>query len=186
MGNFYTNYTLRGPTQQQVVTALEGRSAFVTPQESGCVVVYDEESDSQDMEVLSSLAGRLSEELHCAVLAVLNHDDDILWYQLHHNGELQDEYNSSPDYFEDVEETSGPSGGNAERLCRAFGSRKIAEVKSILENSGENAYVFAVERHEHLVRALGIPLFSVGKGYSYIADGEVPEGLSEEQLMRVG
>jgi alanyl-tRNA synthetase len=171
MGNFYTNYTLRGPTQEQVAAALEGRSAFVTPQQNGCVVVYDEESEDQDMEVLSQMASRLSEELRCPVLAVLNHDDDILWYQLYADGELIDDYNSSPDYFEEVEESTGPSGGDAEGLCRAFGSRKVAEVKRILQEPFGDKYTFAVQRHEDLARALGIPLFAVGKGYSYIARG---------------
>jgi len=32
MGNFYTNYTLRGPSQQAVAKALAGRSAIVTSQ----------------------------------------------------------------------------------------------------------------------------------------------------------
>jgi hypothetical protein len=184
MGNFYTNYTLRGPSQQQVAAALNGRTAFVTPQENGCVVVYDEESDAQDMAVLSDLASQLSDELRCPVLAVLNHDDDILWYQLYDHGQLTDEYNSSPDYFEDIDDPSGPTGGDAEKLCAAFGSRKVPEISSILKKSDD--YTFAVQRHEQLAHLLGIPLFGVGLGYSYIARGELPEGLREDQLVKVG
>ncbi len=39
MGNFYVNYTLRGPSQRAVAAALGGRSAFVTPDPRGAVVV---------------------------------------------------------------------------------------------------------------------------------------------------
>ena len=77
MGNFYTNNTLRGPSQQAVAAALAGRSAIVTPAQDGCVVVFDEASDEQNQEVITELAARLSREFDCPVLAVLNHDDDI-------------------------------------------------------------------------------------------------------------
>ena len=83
MGNFYTNYTLRGPSQQAVAAALAGRSAIVTHEQDGCVVVFDEASEDQGQEVITGLASRLSRELSCPVLAVLNHDDDIFWYQLY-------------------------------------------------------------------------------------------------------
>jgi hypothetical protein len=89
MGNFYTNHTLRGPSQQAVAVALAGRSAVVAPSQDGCVVVFDEQSDYQDTHAISSLAERLSREFDCPVLAVLNHDDDILWYQLYLNVAVQ-------------------------------------------------------------------------------------------------
>ena len=72
MGNFYSNYTLRGPSQQAVATALAGRSAIVTPEQEGCVVVFDEESDEQNQEIIVELASRLSGQFRCPLLAVLN------------------------------------------------------------------------------------------------------------------
>ena len=88
MGNMYVNYTLRGVTQRAVADALSGRACIVTPAVNDTVVAFDEESEKQDVRVISSLASRLSRELFCRVLAVLNHGDDILWYQLYVNGEL--------------------------------------------------------------------------------------------------
>src|SRR5690242_12194507 len=119
MGNFYTNFTLRGPSQQAVAKLLTGRSAFVTSEQNGVVMVFDEECDTQDQAVITELGERLSRKFGCAVWSVLNHDDDILWYQLYLAGELVDEYDSTPDYFEDSEEPSdsGPKGGNANMLC---------------------------------------------------------------------
>jgi uncharacterized protein (DUF433 family) len=186
MGNFYTNYTLKGPSQPAVATALAGRSAIVTPERDGCVVVFDEQSDDQDAAVITELASRLSRELRCPVLAVLNHDDDIFWYQLYLNGELADEYDSSSDYAS--LEPSGPAGGDAEKLCTAFGSGALAEVESILRRSSfeEGGYMFAVKRHADLARALGIPSFGVGAGFRYVTDGELPEGLQEADIVRVG
>lgn len=187
MGNFYTNYTLRGPSQQTIVAALAGRSAIVTPAQDGCVVVFDEESEDQDTEVITLMASRLSRALRCPVLAVLNHDDDVFWYQLHLSGELADEYDSSPGYFDPAAEPSAPAGGDAQKLCSAFGASAVAEVERILRKSSfdEDGYAFAVERHEDLVRALGIPSFGVGSGFGYVSEGELPEGLAEDSLIRV-
>jgi hypothetical protein len=187
MGNFYTNYTVRGPSQQAVAVALTGRSAIVTPQQDGCVVVFDEQSDEQNMEVLTELAQHLSGQLRCPVLVVLNHDDDILWYQLHVGGEPVDSYDSSPSYFDADAAPSEPEGGDAQKLCAAFGSTNVAEVESILRKStfDEGGYTFAVERHADLARALGLPGFAVGGGYSYVSDGEIPEGLADADLLRV-
>ncbi len=187
MGNFYTNYTLRGPSPQDVATALTGRSAIVTPEQDGCVVVFDEQSDDQDSAVITELASRLSSELRCPVLAVLNHDDDIFWYQLYLNGELADEYDSSPGYFDPSAEPSAPAGGDAQKLCSAVGAASAAEVEIILRKSSydEDGYTFAIERHTDLVRALGISPFGVGAGFRYISEGELPEGLDEDSLLRV-
>jgi hypothetical protein len=78
MGNFYTNYTLKGPGQQAVATALAGRNTVVTPERNGWVMVSDEQSDTQDVEIISGLAAKLSEKFNCPIFAVLNHDDDIV------------------------------------------------------------------------------------------------------------
>ncbi len=187
MGNFYTNYTLRGPGQQAVAAALAGRSAIVTPAKDGCVVVFDEASDEQNGEIIAELARRLSGELKCPLLAVLNHDDDILWYQLYLGGELVDEYDSSPNYFSAPgENISPPAGGDAQKLCVVFAVDAVAKVEGILRKSAfaDDGYTFEVERHADLAGALGIPSFGVGMGFRYISSGELPEGLAEDDLVR--
>jgi hypothetical protein len=187
MGNFYTNYTVRGPSQQAVAKAMAGRTAIVTPEQDGCVVVFDEQSDEQDQAVIAELAALLSRELACPVLAILNHDDDILWYQLYMSGELADEYDSSPGYFDSLAEPSAPAGGDARKLCGAFGASNVTEVETVLRKSAfaEGGYIFAIERHTDLARALGIPSFAIGAGFRYVADGELPDGLEEDDLVRV-
>lgn len=185
MGGFYTNYTLRGPSQNAVASALAGRKAIVSPESSGCVVAYDEKSDDQDGEAIAALASQLSGTLHCPVLAVLDHDDDILWYQLYEDGKLTDEYDSTPGYFDPSAEPSAPAGGDAQRLCRAFGATDVAAVEAILRKStfDDDGYAFAHERHADLVRALGIPEFAVLQAYASFERGEIPDGFKAQDFM---
>ncbi len=186
MGSFYTNYTLRGPEPSTVASALTGRRALVSPLCGGCVVVFDEASDDQDLDLISSLAARLSSDLSCQVLSVLNHDDDILWYRLYASGRLSDEYNSSPGYFEPRAKPSSPLGGNAAVLCAAFGSRNVDEVERILRKPavGIAAYAFAYERHADLAIALSLPSFVVGTRYSSFESEPNPTGLSAADMLK--
>jgi len=187
MGNFYTNYTLRGPTQFAVAAALTGRTALVTPVHAGCVVVFDEPSEHQEAEGMAALVATLSRRFRCPVLGLINHDDDVLSFQLYQAGALEDEYDSCPNYFDPDAEPAAPAGGDAAKLCAAFGSENVAEVEGILRRSGwdEDGYTFEVERHEDLMLALGLPLYGVGAGYHYVARGELPDGLAAGDLMRV-
>jgi hypothetical protein len=185
MGNFYVNYTLRGPNQREVATALAGRKAVVAPPRNGCVVVFDEQSDEQDAKLISALASRLSRQFQCPVLATLNHDDDLLWYQLHENGKLIDEYVSSPGYFGESVESSDPAGGDARKLCAAFGATDVATVESVLRRSfgDDEGYALELDRHADLVQALGLSSFAVGTSFGGLTQGEYPEGLAPEDLV---
>lgn len=185
MGNFYTNYTLRGPSQQDVAAALAGRSAIVAPEQNGCVVVFDEESEEQNPEIIDELASRLSRQFLCPLLVVTNHDDDILCYQLYLNGELTDDYDSTPAYFEDSV-ARAPEGGDVAKLCAAFGVKRTKRIETILRKAAfdGDAYTFAVERHEDLADALGLSSFSVGMGYRSVAAGELLDDVEEGELVR--
>ena len=189
MGAFYTNISLRGPSQETVVQSLQRRHriAYVSPSDDGDVVLYDQECDEQDQELMASLASELSRELQCPALAVLNHDDDILWYQLYENGELVDQYNSCPSYFDPEAEPASPAGGDAEKLCNAFGGEDVAVVEQILHKSSfdDDGYAFATNRHRDLAAAAGLPQFSVGTGYNSIEYNELPDGLEKDQLASV-
>lgn len=187
MGSFYVNYTVRHPDAKAVAAALRGRAAMVTPSQNGNVVVYDEASDDQDQEVIVGLGTSLSKTLQCAVLAVLNNDDDVLWYRLFEKGKLVDHYDSDPGYFDDTSEEDTPTGGDARRLCAAFGNKAVAKVEAILRKSDldDDGYGAASERHSELVEALGLPLCTVGSGYSAVADGDLPDGMETGELIRV-
>jgi hypothetical protein len=190
LGNFYTNTALYPSDADAVVNAVTQakREAFVSPTRDGVTIVYDAASEDQDEDELSRAASDLSRNLQCAALAVLNHDDDILWYRLFANGFPQDEYDSTPGYFDDAEPSS-PRGGNAELLARAFnhpaGSGAISEVlkRSALEKGG---YTFALDRHRDLAALLGIRFELACLGFNYLAEGDLPEGISREEFRHVG
>jgi Ankyrin repeats (many copies) len=53
----------------------------------------------------------VSRELSAPTIAFLVHDSDIACYWMYEQGELVDQFNSCPDYFEDGDEPTGPRGG---------------------------------------------------------------------------
>lgn len=180
MGHFYRNFTIRGVSREDVTAALSGRDAFISPVSCGCVVVFDRRSEDESN---TELGLDLSERFNCPVLAVCNHDDDLLLYQLFEGLAPVDEYSSCPAFF-DPAESDVPTGGDVERLCSAFGSTAVSAVESILRKpSDESGYVFAVDRHRDLTRALGLPEYAVGASFYYIADGQFPEGLADSDLL---
>lgn len=183
MGSFYTSHTLRGPSQDEVLGFLKTRPAFVSRSENQCVTVLDEACESQDGEVLAELARQLSEHFRCPVIAVLNHDDDILYFELYEDGQKTDEYNSAPGYFDENAEDDGPTGGNAQRLSEVFGGAEPEKVEAILRG---DEYVFALERHQDLAEALSFPACSVGIGYTYASAGELPPGVPEGAYVHTG
>ncbi|MBQ0944525.1 hypothetical protein KAK07_14400 [Ideonella sp. 4Y16] len=170
MGSFYTNHTVRGPSQAQLLEWLHDRPAFVSKVEHGQAVVLDAECEEQDGEVLAGLASQISKQFSCPVLAVLNHDDDVLYFELYENGIKTDEYNSSPSFFDESADTDEPLGGDAERLCSVFNATDPEKVEAALRGD----YVFAFKRHRDLALALGLPIYSVGLGYNYVSEGDLP------------
>ena len=174
MGNSYTNVTLYRADRSNVIGRLNGRHAAVSPIVRDFTVVWDEESETQNVRILEALTKRLSHELSCPAWAVLNHDDDVFLYMLFVDGEKLDEYNSCPGYFGGA--GVGPEGGNAALLAKTFGAVSAAKlVEAILRD--QDGYTFAVERHQALIETLGMPTFGVGMGYRYITSGECPPGL---------
>jgi hypothetical protein len=184
MGNFYVNYTLRNTTQQAVMLALHGRCAAVSPLNNGCLVVFDEASDEQDISVIESLASELSAGLRCAVLVVMNHDDGVLWYLLYEAGELVDEYESAPSYFDPDAEPTEPDGGDARLLCTAFGVDSVGTVEAILRKPalGDGGYNSESDRHRDLVNALNLPDVALGTGYSDVEQAALPDGWQSDSI----
>lgn len=181
MGNFYVNISVRIDDAGPVTSLLEslGRTAFVTEPQDGWVVVYDEACDSQDSAEIRFLGTALSKRLHRPALAVLNHDDDILAYWLFGaDGKEHDGYDSNPGYFDGDREV--PMGGDARILCNVLEAgaepRVIDGILHPLEVPD-----FAVEQHEMLASALGLPECSVGLGYGYVAKG----ALEDVEVIRV-
>jgi hypothetical protein len=178
MGNWYVSVTLRGPSQNDVFAHLEKkkRKAIVSPQVDRYTVVFDEECESFDTATIESFTADTSKQFQCPALTIMNADDDLLWYRLYKNGVLIDGYSSSSAYADDParEAHEGPLGGNASKLCEALdiSQDRVGEVETVLRKPNDS-YVFAVERHQDLVKSLGLPEFSVGAGFSYVGRGDI-------------
>ena len=164
MGNFYTNVTLRGPEQDEVLGALSGRKAFVSPRVNEYVLVYDERSEDQDKEVFR-LATSLTRRFACLALAVLNHDDDVLWIRLYRSGAMIDEYLSDPGWPDN--DRAPPRGGDSTLWAKSFGRGDPASIERILRGD----YDLEFQRHRALVAELGLPVESCGWGFKYIVNG---------------
>ncbi len=163
MGSFYVSFAVRDREPAAVANSLRAarREALVTARVKGITFFYDRAADQQREEDVVSVARTVSQDLRAHVLAVLNHDDDVLVYCLFANGELLDEYNSCPDYFMDGDDA--PTGGNAVQLCAAFEvPAKVAEVERALHHTH---YVFEHERHAALAELLGLPREYADKSY---------------------
>src|SRR5262249_12449454 len=112
-------FSVKGASPRQVADVLEraGRHAIVTPSQADYVVAYDEEADRQATKPILEVGSLLARELGSRVLAVLNHDDDLLCYWLFSDGELADSYNSNPEAFEPDEGEPPWQTGDGEKLC---------------------------------------------------------------------
>lgn len=184
--NFYSNITLPGRTQNEVLAYLNihGDCAYVTPSIRGAIVIFHEDLSTQE-----DLAARLSREFSCPALLVLGYGQRVLLYHLYEAGEQVDAYVSSP--HDELETGDAPeSNGNAAVLCAAFGAeRNERRVESILRKEGKDghAYAYAVNRHGELMRALGLPQIGAGASFELIEIGELPGGeLEVGELVRTG
>lgn len=172
MGNFYTNIVVPEPDADAVASLLERshRRAYVAG--TGTVsIVYDSVCDDQDLDELQKLTRILSGELQRPALAFCNHDDDVLWFALAQGGRIIDVYNSYPGYFDESGEE--PSGGDADRLCAAFGAMdQRDQVSALLEKPHEEVGL-EIHRHLQLLDLLGLPRDLLVLGYRYVSRGEL-------------
>ena len=157
MGITFANITVQGQMQDVLVNYLKQakRNAYISPAINNFVVVYDEDSEFNLVE-LSNLSLQISRDFSCLTFPIIINDESVFSYELYQNGNLIDEYCSS------AEEDLFPEGGDAQKLCTILGVKQsINKVRPILrELSTENVYLFASQRHKDLVRELSLPLWS--------------------------
>ncbi len=191
MGAFYTNITLYKVQQREVADYLAGqkRTAYVSPTMNDFTVVYDKATEGQDTDVLQGLAQSLTRQFKCAGLASLVHDSDVYLYWLYDGGRLLDSYNSMPAYFDEDDSDAAPEGGDAQKLCKAFGRPDSVEVvagifESVEQSAGEEP-LFAEEIHAQLAEALGMPPFAAYLGYAGMEEDLAPYHLDRSSLVKV-
>jgi hypothetical protein len=184
LGNFYFNYTLKGPRREPLARSLKGHRTLIAPEQNGCVVVLIETPSRQDID--PQLAVRLSGEFKCPLLSITNHDDDILFYALYRSGQLVDEYDSAPDYFErsTSRRPRGPIGGDAALLCSTFAHGTEKNVERILRATSDK-YMFEVDRHRDLVIELNLSTHALSLDYDHAIKNDIPPllGISRDDMI---
>lgn len=179
MSTFYTNFAVSLSNQKAVIQAIRAqkRDAYVSEPFGNYIFVYERESDSQDDSIIKEVGSALSKRLSTPVLAVMNHDDDVICYWLFVGGEVADSYNSDPGYFNETDEEQG---GNATLLASSFHVPKMSgQIENILRSQ---EYDFAQDRHEALAAALDIPFVPSSIGFGDIDIGDLPDDLSEDDF----
>ncbi len=169
MGAFYGAVYLRTDDREAVRRLLKPmarkkRGRFLLgPALGGWVAVYPE-GHGQDGRVAADVAGRFPGE----VLHVLVHDDDIFAYSYYRGGELLDEYNSRPDYFEEVSpEVKEQCRGRPERLAHLLAPGKtLAELRQLLSPEEAGGALFAGDLLSRFADLLG--LANAQTSYEYL------------------
>lgn len=171
VGNFYTSITLRNAQFDSVVREMRALNRESYVYSDGSVsIVYDRETEKQDTTILAALAEHLADRLGTKAFAVLDHDDDVLWFQLYDGKDLVTEYCNQ----------NGPTT-DIRALARSLtDGRSRLRLWYILRRP----YVFQVNRHIALNKLFGFPEASI-LGYEYIHRGERTDDMTGGQLVRV-
>ena len=173
MGNFYTNFTIFGRDAASVMAAAKelARTAYVVDSAKNATVLFDKACDNQDTDEIERLGADLSARLDAPVLACLNHDDDHLLLWVHNQGK-RFAYQSCFD-----------AADFAWALCRVRGG--VFAYPFLFVVLSWPIVLLQVFRHTILRSLLSLPHASVGFGYTYLHRGELPPGISREDLRSV-
>jgi hypothetical protein len=171
----------------KVLKSSSGFRALLTDSQNGWVTVYDEQSESQDIEILRRLAKKLSAELKTIAIGILVHDSDIFQYLTFEKGELVDQFDSKPDYFGPVSEAQKREwrGDFGKLLPYATKRTAISDFKRVAAKE----YVVEEERAGEFSKLLGINPSRATTGFKYLQETQhsfklvQAKGYSEDQAL---
>ena len=208
MGASYVNITVKGRNHPEIAAFLRqsDRSAFVTPTTDGISVVYDSKLLAGcDVVVAATLAGALASQFRCVTMLAYVFKSDFFVYVLYEAGREVDRYNSYPNYPEPVVRVP-PIGGDAAKLCRAFGldvprrlipDSPVVIIDRILRRYDlpdeadsygpvSRGFVYEDDRHRALLNALHLPEWIANTGYEMFSFAEYPTGFPAAGMVKVG
>ena len=182
MGSFFGSVHVRTEDRDAVRKVLEQvakkqQACFLLgPARNGWVAVYPNNNGQA-----GRVAGVMAAKLPVDVLYVMVHDDDIFAYSFYQGGELVDQYNSCPDYFdgvfdaEDLEEESGEEptecGGRPEVFRHLLKSdRDLAALEALLSPERAGSFGFASELLDRFASLVGVA--NAATAYEYLMQDE--------------
>jgi hypothetical protein len=195
MGAFYGSVQIRTEDRDAVRKVVEQvakkqKTRFlVGPVRNGWVGVYPE-NNGQDTRV----AGVLAAKFPVDVLYLMVHDDDVFAYSFYQGGELVDQYNSCPDYFDgafdeaDPEEELGEEGmedGGRPEVFRHLlrSDMDLAGLQALLSPERAGSAVFASDL---LIRFSGLlGLENTATAYEYLTQQETDGVEGWEEFVHV-
>jgi hypothetical protein len=182
MGLFCVNFHFKTTDDWALSEALARRGISrhrVVPAKSGWTSLYEEQASEQDDRRIRDIASGLSKDLHVPAIAFMVHDSDIACYWLFEDGQLLDEYNSDPGYFEsDTDGPPSPSGGQTDvllRYCRPGVQQD--ELAAMLSQENVRSITFAEDVIRRLAKALGIDRRLATADYRDVASDDGPGGM---------
>ena len=168
MGMFFTNCHVRTSDKSSCVKALRRvihSRALVTEPKNGWLTIYDETSESQDIEELIRLAKGISSKLKTAAFGFLVHDSDIFVYVLYDNGKFVDQFDSHPGCLGPVtDEHRKEWAGHFDRLLK-FAARRttVDAIKKVLAKP----QLVEEERAAQFASLMGIDRERAQTGFKY-------------------
>jgi hypothetical protein len=168
MGAFYDSVQIHSDDHEAVRTALEElarkkkRRFLLGPVLNGWIGVYP----NSDIAAARDLARRLRVEL----VALNVHDDDIFSYEYYRDGKRVDQYNSAPDYFEEVSDKERRTLRGRPELLAHLASDPDS-FQALRERLAEHdSVVFTSELLQMFADALGIR--NALTSYTYLKEHE--------------
>jgi Ankyrin repeats (3 copies) len=177
MGAFIVNFHIktRSPTNvAAVVQRLINTRAYVSSSRTGWVSVYEERTSQQETEEIDRLARELSSHVDAPVIAFQVHDSDVLRYWLYEHGDLRDQYNSNPDYFQTAPPGQGQQlRGNAHTLLKHCERGATLEQVGDVLSQDRSEFELADHRLDVLAQLLGIDSLRAGVDFRDFERGDV-------------
>jgi ankyrin repeat protein len=173
MGAFLTNYHVRISDKAACIQALKSiiRSrAMVTEPANGWITIYDETSESQNLEELRRVGKTISSRLKTAVFCFMVHDSDIFVYLVYEKGKLVDQFDSRPDYFGPVTDQHRQEwAGNFDKLVKfAESDTKADRIAKALKES----QIVEEERAVQFATFFGIDQQRAREGFKYAKEAK--------------
>jgi hypothetical protein len=143
---------------------------MVTEPANGWITIYDETSESQDLEELRRVGKTISSRLKTAVFCFMVHDSDIFVYLLHEKGKLVDQFDSRPDYFGPVTDQHRQEwAGHFEKLVKFTKPKTEADrIARVLKES----QIVEEERAVQFATLFGIDQQRAREGFKYAKEAK--------------